>query len=41
MLDEHRLVSAEEKALVLKPVGVVHAADHLADAAAEMGRDGG
>ena len=39
VLDQHRLVGAEEERLLLQPVGIVHAPDHLADAAAEMGAD--
>src|SRR5262245_13208965 len=36
VLDQHRLVGAEEERLLLQPVGVVHASDHLADAPAEV-----
>src|SRR5262249_13002590 len=39
VLDQHRLVGAEEERLLLQPVGVVHAPDHLADAAADVGAD--
>ena len=39
VLDQHRLVGAEEERLVLQAIGIVHAPDHLADAAAEMGAD--
>ena len=39
MLDPHRRIRAEEVCLVLQLVGIVHAADHLADAAATVRAD--
>ena len=39
VLDEHRLVRAQEIRFLLQLVGIHHPADHLADTAAEMGAD--
>ena len=39
MLDQHRRIGAEKVGFVLQIVGVIHAPDHLADAAAQMGAD--
>src|SRR5215468_9306867 len=39
VLDQHRFIAAEEIGFVLQFVRVVHASDHLADAATEMSTD--
>ncbi len=39
MLDQHRLIGAEEIRLILKIVGIIHPPDHFADAAAQMSAD--
>ena len=39
VLDQHRLVGAEERREIEQLIGIVHAADDFADAAAEMAAD--
>ena len=39
MLDQHRLVGAQEIGLFLELIGIFHAANDLTDAATEMGAD--